>query len=542
MMNERLKAAIEYQRLGFSVIPLRYEGSVEDQKKPLLLSWEIYQKKAASEQQVELWWQQWPRANIGLVTGSVSGLVAVDLDGDSAEGLLAEAGIALDATAIVKTARGKHYLYRHPGGKISNRARILKDANGSGVDIRGDGGYFVAPPSIHGTGVIYTWERPLQDLVPLPIRLRSLLDTRPPRQQEGHAPDWFSEAWHGAPEGQRNETAARLAGYWLRVTQGNQEAAYRAMEHWVGRCHPPMDLSELRTTIKSVARLEASKQRQETETSKDTPRLTIHIRDAVSKLVDALENEPPSFIATPFPGLNTLLCGGMVPGELYYLAAKGGFGKTAFALEVFRYVARTKGVLGISREMSVLALSRRLMAQESGVSASRLRQHRLIDTDWARIIEAQGRLYDRSGWLSERAQSVDDIKAALVETDAVQLVVVDYLQLLQAKGVDRREKIETISRDLKGLAVDCNVAVLCLSAVTARGEHNKQPGMHWLRESGMLEHDADVILLLDQPDETKKQERNLIIAKARDAETGTVPLLFTPEIVHFIEREMRHDA
>lgn len=541
-MNERLQAALEYVRLGFSVIPLRFEGSVEDQKKPLLLTWEIYQKKPATERQVELWWQQWPRANVGLVTGAVGGLVAVDLDGDGAEGLLAGAGIVLDGTATVQTARGKHYLYRHPGGKISNRARVLKDQNGSGVDIRGDGGYFVAPPSIHGTGVIYTWERPLQDLAPLPDGLRSLIEKRPERQQDDRAPDWFREAWQGAPEGQRNETAARIAGYWLRVTQGNQEATYRAMEHWVDRCQPPMDLSELRTTIKSVARLEASKQRQEAEGQEEAPRLTIHIRDAVSRLVDALENEPPAFIPTPFIGLNTLLCGGLVPGELYYLAAKGGFGKTAFALEIFRHVAKTKGVLGISREMSVFALSRRLMAQESQVSASKLRQHRLDWSDWEAVNQAKQRLYDRHGWFSERAQTVEDVKQALGETTDAKLIVLDYLQLLQAKGVDRREKIETISRDLKSLAVDSDVAVLCLSAVTTRGEHNKTPGMHWLRESGMLEHDADVILLLDQPDETKKHERTLIIAKARDAETGTVPLLFTPEIVHFVERGIHHDA
>lgn len=537
-MNEILQAAIEYANLGWSVIPLRFEGGVEDRKKPLVISWEAYQKKPATGAQIAAWWQQWPRANVGLVTGAVSGFVAIDLDGAGAGALLEAAGVDLGATAMVQTARGRHYLYRHPGGKVGNRARLLDDGNGSGVDIRGDGGYIVAPPSVHGTGAIYTWERPPQDLALLPERLQGLLTQRAQRD-ELRTPDWFTEAWQGAPEGQRNETAARLAGYWLHVTQGNQEATYRAMEHWAGRCLPPMDLQEVRSTIRSVARLEAAKEREQ---EIPPPQLTIRLCDAVARLVDVLEHEPPAFIPTPFPGLNTLLCGGLVPGELYYLAAKGGFGKTAFALEIFRHVARTKGALGISREMSVFALSRRLMAQESHVSASKLRQHRLDHADWKKIVDAQARLYDRHGWLTERAQTIEDIKTALAETTDVQLIVLDYLQLLQATGVDRRERIETISRDLKALAVDCKVAVLCLSAVTARGEHNKTPGMHWLRESGMLEHDADVILLLDQPDETKKHERNLIIAKARDAETGMVPLLFTPEIVHFVEREMRHDT
>lgn len=262
-MSAIRRAALEYCAYGWSVIPLRYEGSTEDKKKPLLLSWEPYQRKPATHKQVEDWWSQWPRANVGIITGAVSGLVAVDLDGPHAGDLLRQAGIDLGLTATVQTARGSHFLFRHPGYKVGNRARLLSDGNGSGVDIRGDAGYIVAPPSIHGSGVVYQWSTPQSALAALPDGFAALLSRPTARDGEPRDSSWFADAWRGAPGGQRNETAARLAGYWLRETKGNEVAAFRAMEHWATLCTPPMDIAELRTTIKSVARLEASKGRAE---------------------------------------------------------------------------------------------------------------------------------------------------------------------------------------------------------------------------------------------------------------------------------------
>lgn len=263
----------------------------------------------------------------------------------------------------------------------------------------------------------------------------------------------------------------------------------------------------------------------------------ISFAEAMVASVEELESPSPEFFPTPFPGLNWLLCGGFFPGDLCYLAAKGGEGKSAFSLELARYVARDHGVLIISQEMSVSAVSRRLLAQESKVHARRMKQRTLEPTDWAPIAKAAGNLSMLKGWIISNAPTIDAMTAALKQTTGVKLVIVDYLQLLSAKGQDSRAQLEAVSKGLKAFALQHHVAVFCLSAVTTRGEGRQSPSMAWLRGSGQLEHDCDVTLLLHQPN-PPHPARELIVAKARDGNGGTVPLTFSPEILHFVETEM----
>lgn len=265
------------------------------------------------------------------------------------------------------------------------------------------------------------------------------------------------------------------------------------------------------------------------------------IADAVASLLDSLDTAAPTFMSTPFPNLNRLLCGGLVPGELYYLAAKGGEGKSALAIELARYISKTHGVLVVSQEMGLTAIVRRFLAQEAQVSATRLRQHNLTDADWGRLSAAAGRLYGKRLWLADHAPTVKAIEAKLNQLEGVELILVDYLQLLRGDGKDSRAQIEAISSGLRDLSRRRQVAIFALSAVSARGDGREKPSMHWLRGSGLLEHDPDVILLLHQPNPADPA-RELIITKARDAQCGTVHLRFAPEIVHFVEQEeQRHD-
>lgn len=266
----------------------------------------------------------------------------------------------------------------------------------------------------------------------------------------------------------------------------------------------------------------------------------IPIAEAVRTFVESLERDTPDFIPTPFPNLNKLLCGGMVPGELFYLAAKGGVGKSALALELARYVSRNTPVLVVSQEMGIAALVRRFIAQEGGVSATKLRQHNLDQTDWAKITKAAGSLSDRHIGLVEHAPTVEKIKAKVRHMPGVKLVVVDYLQLIKADGRDSRAQLEAASAGLMALAKQEKIVVFCLSAVSARGEGNHKPSLSWLRGSGMLEHDPHVVLLMHQPDE-HDPARELIIAKARDAQCGNVMLHFSPDIVHFVEMETQRE-
>lgn len=132
--------ARQYVKWGLSPIPLRARD-----KRPLR-AWEEFQKRVVTEAEISAW--QWP--NIGIVTGAISGVIVLDTDGAEGEETIKQHD-ALQ-TPTVKTAKGRHLYFKHPGGRVSNFTRKLP-----GLDLRGDGGYVVAPPSIHPSGVVYEW-------------------------------------------------------------------------------------------------------------------------------------------------------------------------------------------------------------------------------------------------------------------------------------------------------------------------------------------------------------------------------------------------
>jgi Bifunctional DNA primase/polymerase, N-terminal len=151
-MNDYLAAALGYPQQGFSVIPIQRRG-----KRPLI-AWDEYQHCRATESEITEWWKHWPDANIGIVTGAISDLVVIDLDTAEAKNKLKELVPGFDFTAVPRSRTGKGWqlFFKHPGVMLPNRAGIIP-----GLDVRGDGGYVVAPPSIHPNGNQYQWEIPI---------------------------------------------------------------------------------------------------------------------------------------------------------------------------------------------------------------------------------------------------------------------------------------------------------------------------------------------------------------------------------------------
>ena len=130
-------------RMGWSVIPLHPRD-----KRPALASWRAYQRSKASRADLVRWAAA--GSYVGIVTGQISGLLILDLD--SADAVTEAERLGLPETVTARTAKGRHCYFSHPGGSAGNRAGLLP-----GMDIRGDGGFVVAPGSIHPTGVRYTW-------------------------------------------------------------------------------------------------------------------------------------------------------------------------------------------------------------------------------------------------------------------------------------------------------------------------------------------------------------------------------------------------
>jgi hypothetical protein len=206
--------------------------------------------------QIQRWWERWPDANIGVATGKVSGITVIDIDGK--EGEEAIKALGLPQTWTVKTPRGGWHLYFTYTPALHTGAGILPQ-----VDIRNDGGYVLVEPSTVG-GKPYRVVRDepgVATLLEIPgiltrrSRSSGELPTRPDgihtRQQEGD--QWIVRALGGVTEGQRNETAARLIGYYH--GKGIPEDIIAAtLWPWAQACLPPMDMTELERTVRSVTR------------------------------------------------------------------------------------------------------------------------------------------------------------------------------------------------------------------------------------------------------------------------------------------------
>lgn len=260
-----LAVALAYLARGWSVVPLRPR-----EKRPLLL-WELFQVERPSASDVAGWFRRWPDANIGIVTGAVSKLIVLDIDpkhggDDSLESLERRFG-ALPLTVESRTGGGGRHLYfEHPGYPVRNRTGI-----GQGIDLRGDGGYVVAPPSLHPSGERYAWRSGCspeeRTLAPLPRWF--LTATGIPRSGRPLG-DWRKLVQEGVPEGQRNSTIASLTGHllWHGV---DAAVVLELLLAWNRlRCRPPLDDAEVAEVVGNILRLHQQEERAERHSRRPT--------------------------------------------------------------------------------------------------------------------------------------------------------------------------------------------------------------------------------------------------------------------------------
>lgn len=194
-----LDFALKYLAQGISVIPLKPKD------KTPLIPWQEYQTRLASPEEVTKWFAQYPDANVGVVTGKISNLAVVDLDGT--EGIAYGLSLGLVSPATVRTGNGRQLYYRHPGANVCNAVKKYP-----GVDVRGDGGYVVAPPSVHPNGKSYAWENlPLSNVSLLPVFPQNLFaEASTKRLKFGKPAGWVSEALTNMGQGNIDTTLFKV--------------------------------------------------------------------------------------------------------------------------------------------------------------------------------------------------------------------------------------------------------------------------------------------------------------------------------------------
>ncbi|HEY5115139.1 MAG TPA: replicative DNA helicase [Nakamurella sp.] len=241
-------------------------------------------------------------------------------------------------------------------------------------------------------------------------------------------------------------------------------------------------------------------------------------------------------VPTGFADLDNLT-NGLHPGQMIIVAARPGIGKSTLALDIARHAAvkHRKTAVIFSLEMSKTEITMRLLSAEAGIRLSQMRSGSMSEQDWQKIVRRMTEISDAPLFIDDSPNmTMMEIRAKarrLKQRNDLKLIVVDYLQLMTSgKRVEsRQQEVSEFSRQMKLLAKELEVPVIAISQLNRGPEQrtDKRPMLSDLRESGSLEQDADMVILVHRPDaweadDPRAGEADLIVAKHRNGPTTTV--------------------
>lgn len=270
----------------------------------------------------------------------------------------------------------------------------------------------------------------------------------------------------------------------------------------------------------------------------DEPRM---VGDLLLEVLEDLERPltAEDMLPPPYQDLERILPGAR-PGQLIVIGARPSIGKSLVSLDLARAAAvrLRMPTLMFSMEMTHDEIMYRLLAAEATVNLERFNKHELTGDDWSRISKVQERIFAAPLAIDDASKcTVARIRArirGMARKDPARLIIVDYLGLMETGRAETRERaIADITRDLKNAAKELKVPIVLLSQLNRQSEHrpDKKPAISDLRESGAIEQDADVIILLHREDFYDKEspragELDLLVLKNRNGPTGTVTVAF----------------
>lgn len=276
-------------------------------------------------------------------------------------------------------------------------------------------------------------------------------------------------------------------------------------------------------------------------TADDTPTL----RTQVDEALDAIENHARAGWSWPWVDLRHIMAP-PAPGQFMLLAARPGIGKSVAIVDVARYVALHQGLPVVlhTLEMSATEVIHRILAAEERIPLDHIKQNILTENEWARVAAATKRILDSPlVILDNPSAGVAEVRTA-IRTYRPVVVLFDYFQLGRTNPAqkDRRQALEEMSRAFKVLAKTEQVSIVAAAQVNrnAQGRTDKTPRMSDLRETGSLEQDADVVILIhredaDEPECTRAGEVDLIVEKQRNGPKGRAVLIHQLHYSRFVD-------
>lgn len=532
-LSKLARAALRYAEHGWHVFPIKPRL-----KEPIVAKG--FLTATNNVEQVAAWWSAHPNANIGLWPGQ-SGLVIVDLDSKSAETIARNFGLFSEPTLECRTGReggGRHLYFKRPLFHVSNAKPFTACDE---LEVRGDAGYVVLPPSIHPSGRVYQWLGRVEEIRELPASFLVELEAAQSRQTS-------SDAARGAAreialeesigEGGRNNTLTRYAGRLLAKGIDEEETLSLLAAMNVARCKPPLPFDEVNAIVASIARKESTKPRAQsairlvTDDEAPDPAPAIPApRDLAATQLEAARNILTRDLTLAprwaWPELDTL-AGPMLPGDLVVVGALTGNGKSTLLMsQMDAFASKRVPTLYLPLEVDPAICRLRWAAWKLQLTVTHV-----LRQDWSRLPEGSKEALD--GVLEEQASNpfmhfatpkrvtyaaLNEWCRWAVDQAGCRVVMIDHFHRLDAGDpANFRVAITELARRVKDLARELGVAILAAAQLNRGADPVDAyipPRLERLKEAGGIGEEADAVLML-----SRKLRRDLPQHWANDLRLG----------------------
>lgn len=516
--TEKLLKALDVNAVAKNPVPeddITTKHFTEQCKVPLL-KWKEFQARHPTPDEVSTWFTNHPTANIAVVTGEISNLVVFDLDSSKASEFIKAKG-GIPNTVRIVTGKGEHVWVRHPGFEV--RPDVNKDLD---LDIRGDGGYALVPPSIHGNGNQYQWVEghSVCDLEVAPCspwmieylkenatgkkKAKSTKSSKKKgSQQNSSSSNEIADIIkNGCKQGERNHTATRVAGSLIK-TSADLDVAWELLCLWNKNNHPPLEEFELRGVFNSIAALEGENKKGKEE-----------IKIDVSTFLDSREKVVSDYteknIVIPFAGDNLAILerkmnGGLQCGCFYILGGIPSAGKTLLTNNIVDNICLSGyPVLFLSYDDTKSEIRNRTFAHFNkqdieGFNKKILSEGyigQLCESDEIKRINAYKYVVQDSIPLNKWSDLIEQLSS---KHKVPSVIVIDYLRKIKLpkSNSDERLRVDSILTYLTDLAKKHNVPILAISELARDSYKSGQRlSMASFKESGSIEYEASWLGIL----------------------------------------------
>jgi replicative DNA helicase len=256
------------------------------------------------------------------------------------------------------------------------------------------------------------------------------------------------------------------------------------------------ELSNMDNIGESADRIISIFEKVQHKDSEDVKPISFYLTQAGEDVMTAMERVD-TIVYSPFANLNSLI-GGFVPGRLITIAGRPGTGKSAYALQIAMSIAKRKHkVLYVSLEMLGIELSMRVISNMTGISTTAMANGKVTADQVVRIGSAIDKAAVANLYVTNKGRDLNAL-SSLIKTHKPELVIVDSLNLMYAKGETERVRIMKITRSLKELTFKFNIPIVMIAQLSRMADEMSLPTMSALKESGSIEEDSDVVILLSE--------------------------------------------